>query len=58
MLILPSWWEKEDAMNAVACCEGEEMTYCEEVCFFATEDKAEPEDPQPFWYNYEGFGGP
>ena len=58
MVILPSGWEKEDAMNAIACCEGEEMTYCEEVCFFATGDEAEPVDPQPFWQTYEGFGGP
>jgi hypothetical protein len=57
MVILPSGWEKEDTMDAIACPEGEEMRCCEEgVCFLATDDKAEPEDPQPFGYNYEDFG--
>jgi len=58
MLILLTGWEKEDTMNAAACCEGEELLYCEELCLFATEDKAEPEDPEPLWYISEFAGGP
>jgi hypothetical protein len=56
MLILVPGWEKEDAMNATACCNGKELTYCEELCIFATE---KTEDPQTFWYTLpEGFSGP
>lgn len=59
IVIVPSGWEKEDTMDAIASYEGEEMTYCEEgVCVFATEDKANPEDPQSFSYNDEDFGEP
>ena len=59
MLILLTGWEKEDTMNATACCHGEELTYCEELCIFATEDRAEREYPQTLWYTLpEGFGGP
>jgi len=56
-VILPSGWEKEDTMDAVTYCEGEETRCCEGgVCFLAPEDKAEPEDPQPFGSDYEDFG--
>ena len=56
MLILLPGWEKEDTMNATACCNGKELTYCEELCIFATEKR---EDPQTFWYTLpEGFSGP
>jgi hypothetical protein len=59
MVILPLGWEKEDTMNATACCEGKELTYCEDLCIFATEDRAKTEDPQTFWYTLsEGFSGP
>jgi len=56
-VILPSGWEKEDAMDAIGYCEGEETRCCEGgVCFLAPEDKAEPEDVRPFGYDYEEFG--
>ena len=59
MVILPLGWEKEDTMNATACCEGKELTYCEDLCIFATEERAKTEDSQTFWYNLpEGFSGP
>jgi len=59
MVILPSGWEKEDAMNATACCDGKELTYCEELCIFATEDRAKTEESQTLLYTLpEGFGGP
>ena len=46
-------------MNATACCEGEELTYCEELCIFATEDEAKTEGSETFWYTLpEGFSGP
>jgi hypothetical protein len=48
MLILLPGWEKEDGMNATACCEGKELTYCEELCIFATRDRAKTEDSQTF----------
>jgi hypothetical protein len=58
MVILPPGWEKEDTMDAIAYCDGEQTRCCEGgVCFLATEDKAGPEEPQPFWYNGEEFGG-
>ena len=57
MVILLTGWEKEDTMNATACCEGEELTYCEELCIFATEDEAK--GSETFWYTLpEGFSGP
>ena len=57
IVILASGWEKEDTMDAITYCEGEETRCCEGgVCFLASEDKAEPEDPQPFGYDYEDFG--
>jgi len=56
VIILLPGWEKEDAMNATACCNGKELTYCEELCIFASE---KTEDPQTFWYTLpEGFSGP
>jgi hypothetical protein len=56
VVILPLGWEKEDTMNATACCNGKELTYCEELCIFATE---KTEGPQTFWYTLpEGFSGP
>jgi hypothetical protein len=56
MLILLMGWEKEDTMNATACCNGKELTYCEELCIFPTE---KTEGPQTFWYTLpEGFSGP
>jgi hypothetical protein len=56
MLILLMGWEKEDTMNATACCNGKELTYCEELCIFATE---KTEGPQTLWYTLpEGFSGP
>jgi hypothetical protein len=59
MFILATGWEKEDAMNATACCNGKELTYCEDLCIFATEERAKTEDSQTFWYNLpEGFSGP
>jgi hypothetical protein len=59
MVILLTGWEKEDTMNVTACCEGEELTYCEELCIFATEDKAKTEEPETLWYTLpEGFSGP
>ena len=59
MVILLTGWEKEDTMNATACCEGKELTYCEELCIFATEDNAKTEEPETFWYTLpEGFSGP
>ena len=43
-------------MNATACCNGKKLTYCEELCIFATEKTG---DPQHFWYTLpEGFSGP
>jgi len=59
MIILLTGWEKEDAMNARACCDGTELTYCEELCIFATEDEAKKEGSETFWYTLpEGFSGP
>ena len=59
MVILLAGWEKEDTMNATACCNGEELTYCEELCIFASEDRAKTEDPETLWYTLpEGFSGP
>ena len=46
-------------MNARACCDARELTYCEELCILATEDEARAENSEPFWYNLpEGFSGP
>jgi len=59
MLILLTGWEKEDTMNATACCNGKELTYCEELCIFATEDEAKTEGSETLWYTLpEGFSGP
>jgi hypothetical protein len=59
IVILLMGWEKQDAMNARACCEAKELTYCEELCIFATEDKAKTEKPKTFWFTLrEGFSGP
>jgi hypothetical protein len=59
IIILPPGWEKEEAMNATACCEGRELTYCEELCIFATGDRAKTKDSRTFWYTLpEGFSGP
>jgi hypothetical protein len=50
---------KEDAMNVTACCDARELTYCEELCIFATEDEAKTEGSETFWYSLpEGFSGP
>lgn len=44
-------------MNATACCIGKELTYCEELCIFATEDEAK--GSETLWYTLpEGFSGP
>lgn len=48
MIPLRPGWGKEDAMNATACCDGRELTYCEELCIFTTEDRAKTENPQTF----------
>jgi hypothetical protein len=57
MIILLAGWEKEDVMNAGTCCDVKELTYCEELCIFATEDEAKGSDT--FWYTLpEGFSGP
>ena len=59
MIILVPGWEKEDAMNARACCDAREQTFCEELCIFATDDEAKAESSETFWYTLpEGFSGP
>ena len=58
-VILLMGWEKEDAMNAKACCDGTELPYCEELCLFATEDEAKTESSETLWYTLpEDFIGP
>jgi len=59
MITLRSGWGREDAMNATACCDATELTYCEELCIFATEDEAKTAGSETFWYTLpEGFSGP
>jgi hypothetical protein len=59
MITMRPGWEKEEPMNATACCDGTELTYCEELCIFATEHETKTEGSETFWYSLpEGFSGP